>query len=292
MGRESYLPLFFGDFLASTYTWDGEEQALYLLLLGYQWTAGPLPAEPVRLAKAVRYDPKRFAKLWLTVSSKFTQVGAGLVNLRLEQHRAHSIEVGERKVRAGKAGAEARWNGRTDAPANGNRIADALRPDANRISSGNGIHPIHPIHPDIPPAPTGPPPLKPPVNFGWGDPPDGCDPQAWAEWAAYKRGQPKAATRTKHANFMRTMTPEQQRAAVDHSIRNQYAGCFAPKDGPRGTHQPRKSAVEIARDATGVNLEHVLYPGGNGVGRPGRDVRPDDPDEFRRLAAPGVAAEN
>lgn len=114
MGHESFLPLFFGDFLASTYTWDGEEQGLYLLLLGYQWTNGPLPSDIKRLAKAVRHDLKRFSALWETVGTKFESSGCGLVNARLEEHRAYSVAVCDRKSNAARAGAAARWQRDSD----------------------------------------------------------------------------------------------------------------------------------------------------------------------------------
>jgi hypothetical protein len=68
--KQPYMPFFFGDFLAATATWDGEEQSLYILLLAYQWSSGPLPAEPSRIAKMCRYDRKRFDQLWQTVSSQ------------------------------------------------------------------------------------------------------------------------------------------------------------------------------------------------------------------------------
>lgn len=130
MGREAFLPLFFGDFLASTFAWSGEEQGLYLLLLGYQWVSGPLPNDPAKLARAVRYDHKRFVKLWDTVRGKFEETEAGLVNVRLEEHRAKSHEVSRRRAEAG---------------AKGGRPAKQTESAGKAIAKAALKHPSHPI---------------------------------------------------------------------------------------------------------------------------------------------------
>lgn len=110
LGLTPYLPLFFGDFLASTATWDGEEQALYLLLLGYQWSSGPLPSELPKLARTVRYDFKVFTRLWKTVGRKFTKTECGLVNTRLEEHRTRSEQISSTNRARAKNAAEQRWS--------------------------------------------------------------------------------------------------------------------------------------------------------------------------------------
>lgn len=148
MGNTPYLPLFFGDFLASTATWDGEEQALYLLLLGYQWSSGPLPAEVSKLARTLRYDPKTFAKLWKTVGKKFERTADGLVNVRLEAHRVRSEEIAVANKARAKHAAEQRWgNAQSNAPSKVNgsdshasSIAQSTAPRlAARRCSGDAI---------------------------------------------------------------------------------------------------------------------------------------------------------
>ena len=126
-----YLPLFFGDLLAATALWTGEERALYVLLLAYQWTAGPLPKEPLKLARMAQYDPAKFRTLWKTVGQKFNTTDGGLVNQRLEQHRAKSRQVSETNRERAKTAAAHRW---------------ALPPrDAPSIAASNAIHSI-PFH--------------------------------------------------------------------------------------------------------------------------------------------------
>jgi uncharacterized protein YdaU (DUF1376 family) len=107
--KHPYMPLFFGDFLASTADWEGEEQSLYLLLLGYQWSLGSLPSDPRKLCKLVRWDADSFERYWPTVSTKFEALDGRLVNSRLEQHRAKAFAISEKRSASGKAGAGSRW---------------------------------------------------------------------------------------------------------------------------------------------------------------------------------------
>lgn len=142
MSNQPFLPLFFGDLLAATAKWEGEERALYVLLLAYQWTSGPLPTEPKKIAKMCQYDTKTFVALWKTVGKKFVETEDGLINLRLEEHREKANEVSNKRAAAGAKGAANRWqkdrqmDGNAMANANGKQIANAID-----LSS----HPSHPI---------------------------------------------------------------------------------------------------------------------------------------------------
>lgn len=107
MAKEPFLPLFFGDFLASTAEWEGEERALYLLLLGYQWSLGSLPVESRRVCKLVGWDWQLFERCWSTVGSKFEANAGRLLNQRLEQHRARSHQISEKRAAAGSVGGRA-----------------------------------------------------------------------------------------------------------------------------------------------------------------------------------------
>lgn len=107
MRKEAFLPLFFGDFLSSTIYWRGEEQALYVLLLGYQWSSGPLPTDLTKLSQVARYDHKQFLRLWETVGKKFASTAEGLVNLRLEEIREKSHEISGIRSSVGSKGGRA-----------------------------------------------------------------------------------------------------------------------------------------------------------------------------------------
>lgn len=148
MTKQPFMPLFVGDFLASTFTWSGEEQSLYLLLLAYQWGSGPLPNDVKKLARAVRYEERTFRKLWPTISEKFPQTEGGIANPRLEQHRDKANAIAEKNRASGRVGAAARW--RNDGERHSERHSE-------RHESANGgplCHPNHTIlNPKSPPTP-------------------------------------------------------------------------------------------------------------------------------------------
>lgn len=110
--RAPYLPFFFGDFLASTATWDGEERSLFMLLLAYQWAAGSLPKDPQRIAKMAQYEWVTFKRLWSTIAHKFVESDSGLVNARLEEHRIKVNELGEKNRERAQKAAAGRWQGK------------------------------------------------------------------------------------------------------------------------------------------------------------------------------------
>jgi uncharacterized protein YdaU (DUF1376 family) len=149
MPKEPYLPFFFGDFLASTAYWRGEEQGLYLLLLGYQWSSGPLPTNVEDLARIARYDIKQFQKLWKRVGEKFVRSDGGLINQRLEEVRTKAHLISRQNSEAGKQGAAARWrkDGERHSGANSAEIAVAIAPAidspmTNGMASGCSSNPI------------------------------------------------------------------------------------------------------------------------------------------------------
>lgn len=111
MSRQPFFPLFLGDLLTATTRWTGEERALYVLLLAYQWFDGPLPKEPASIALTVQYRLDRFLELWARVRTKYVETDEGLINLRLEEHRAKAQRISDGRSRSGFEGAAARWQG-------------------------------------------------------------------------------------------------------------------------------------------------------------------------------------
>lgn len=134
MAKEAFLPLFFGDFLASTAEWEGEERALYLLLLGYQWSRGSIPGEPRRICKLAGWDAGLFDRCWPTVSAKFPDVDGRRANARLEEHRARSKQISEKRAIAGAKGG-----------ATTQAKAKQLPNETEANASGLLGHPSHPI---------------------------------------------------------------------------------------------------------------------------------------------------
>ncbi len=93
MADDHYLPFFVGDFLASTATWTGPERGLYMQMLALEWSSGPLPSEPQRLARVLGYDWGEFEPLWPQIREKFQNSDGKLTNVRLEEIRARNAEL-------------------------------------------------------------------------------------------------------------------------------------------------------------------------------------------------------
>lgn len=140
MSKQPFMPLFLGDLLAATATWKGEARALYVMLLAYQWSAGPLPADPGDIAVMCQYEPENFSRLWRTVGPKFVRHGDGLINLRLEEHRRKAKDVAKKRAKAGAKG-RANRDAKPHAKADANdgqfagSFADPFVPPSNPIQS-------------------------------------------------------------------------------------------------------------------------------------------------------------
>jgi uncharacterized protein YdaU (DUF1376 family) len=107
MTKLPYMPLFVDDFFGGTMRWDGEKQGLYGLLLMHQWASGPLPRNPTDIAEAIRYEPKRFRRLWETIQKKFSLTDDGWVNVVLEEHRAKALHLANLRAELGSKGGKA-----------------------------------------------------------------------------------------------------------------------------------------------------------------------------------------
>jgi len=114
------LPWFARDYLAATRYLSLAERGAYSDLLFFAWEMGPLPREPERLARLLGCTAEEFGNIWPAIASKFVTQGSGLINRRLEQHRAEA----QRRRAARVAAAD-----RTNAQRRGDRYADR---DANR----------------------------------------------------------------------------------------------------------------------------------------------------------------
>lgn len=155
--KDPFLPLYFGDFLSATTEWTGEQQALYLLLLAYQWANKSLPGDPVNIAIVARYERVHFASLWPIMESKFELRDGRRRNERLEIHREKSQIIGSLRSETGRIGAEARWQAHRERVANasgsgGKRIKRHGKKHAVATKNDSKMMPSDPIRSD--PIPT------------------------------------------------------------------------------------------------------------------------------------------
>jgi uncharacterized protein YdaU (DUF1376 family) len=108
------LPWFVRDYIAATRHFSLAERGAYCDLLFLSWETGPLPNDPVLLARMISCTPAEFRRVWAAVRLKFRETRDGLINVRLEEHREKELAFHTRAVAGGHARAKQanRVNGR------------------------------------------------------------------------------------------------------------------------------------------------------------------------------------
>lgn len=87
-----------------------EEKGVFIDLLSEAWENCGIPDDPRKLARLLGLTPKKFARVWETVGQQWESNGEGrLVNPVLEQVRADYWAAEDKRSKAGRAAAEARW---------------------------------------------------------------------------------------------------------------------------------------------------------------------------------------
>lgn len=128
------MPWFPRDFMAATRHFHLYERAVYRELLDHQWELGVLPDDEERLCRIVGLSRKEFAPLWAVVKDKFTAAeGGGLINVRLEEHRAKALAIREKREVIGRRGGKASIQAKRGATAKAN-----TQPNAQANAQANG----------------------------------------------------------------------------------------------------------------------------------------------------------
>ncbi len=262
------LPLFVGDFLASTAPWDGDVAGVYALLLMHQWASGPLPSDPNDIRKMCRIHAKKWYYLWPKIAPKFEATPAGLINRRLEEHRQAVDQLREKRSQGGKNGMAKRWKGdnsaitldetvhiRASSPAprdggTGEGTEHASRPIANdsHPNAGEETDPRQP-ETDFQLTFTSEKP-KTPVKTRKAeelpDYPPELDREAWHKWANYRMAIKKPIRPASYSLAMRNMCAlgADQMACVDQSIANSWQGLFALKSAAMSSSRGKLTLAE------------------------------------------------
>jgi uncharacterized protein YdaU (DUF1376 family) len=137
------LPWFVRDYIAATRHLSLAERGAYTDLLFLSWEQGPLPKDPVRLARMVGCGAEEFAQVWPALTTKFTETEAGLVNDRLEEHREKSVRLSAERAAAGRVG------GKQSAKQRASK-SEAIASD---LPEANGVAKINPPSPSPSPSP-------------------------------------------------------------------------------------------------------------------------------------------
>ena len=88
-----------------------EERGIYLDLLCAEWLEKSIPSDPRLLARLVGITPRKMAKAWEIIRSKFAPHPSGngrLIHPRLEDERAKQSEWREKSSKGGLKSAELR----------------------------------------------------------------------------------------------------------------------------------------------------------------------------------------
>lgn len=133
--RLPYFPFYADDFLVGTMAMDAEERGIYITLLCLQFANGNRIVLP--LAKLSQLCDSSDGKVMAVLQMKFEKTPDGWINLRLKDEYEKASEKKEKRVNAGKKGADARWDhGKANAVANGKRTGKA-NGKRNAVANGN-----------------------------------------------------------------------------------------------------------------------------------------------------------
>lgn len=133
--RDTWMPLYVGDYLRDTSRLTTEEHGAYLLLIMDYWVNGPLPDDDARLAAVARMPLVRWKKIMATIRGFFAPQDGQLRHKRIDQEIANSAGLVERRREAGRAGGLAA-RGKSGRPAeNGNENSKG---NSTAINSGSG----------------------------------------------------------------------------------------------------------------------------------------------------------
>jgi len=129
--HEKWMPLYVGDYLASTNRLSLAEHGAYLLLIMDYWRNGAPPDNPVILARILGISLADWEGMAVALLKHFTVHGGRLHHARIELELKRAIETTENLSDRGKQGAKARWNNATaNATANAQAMPDTMLVDA------------------------------------------------------------------------------------------------------------------------------------------------------------------
>lgn len=118
---DEWMPLNVGHYLRDTARLTRDQHGAYLLLLFAYWTnGGAIAADDAQLAATVKATRAQWRKLKPIIAPYFQERDGLWFNKRAELELVRARGFVEKKSRAGKIAADARWDGK--------RNADALRP--------------------------------------------------------------------------------------------------------------------------------------------------------------------
>lgn len=118
------------------------EVGIYIVLLSHAWLAKGLPTNVTEIAKMLKVNPQRFARLWCGVLSEcWVEDGGRLVNPRQEVERQKQADYRGQQSARGKASAASRRK-QPHVNAGSTGVPTGRQPEANSSSSSSSSTPV------------------------------------------------------------------------------------------------------------------------------------------------------
>lgn len=105
--QKSFMPMYWGDFLADTSDLSCEELGMYIRLISHYWNTGPLTTDHKRLARVCNTTKHKFEKNWQIISRFFSSESGKYFQKRIDKEIAKAIEISEKRAEAGRLGGQA-----------------------------------------------------------------------------------------------------------------------------------------------------------------------------------------
>ena len=102
--KKSFMPMYWGDFLADTSDLSCEELGMYIRLISHYWNTGPLPQDHTRLARVCNLSKHKFEKNWQIISRFFSRKDGKYFQKRIDKEIEKAIEISEKRAEAGRLG--------------------------------------------------------------------------------------------------------------------------------------------------------------------------------------------
>lgn len=107
---DTWMPLYWGDYIKATRHLTAAEHGAYLLLIGHYWVTGePLPNDDQRLSRIAGMTAKEWAKHSPVIKKFFSVDLSTWRHKRVEEELAKSKQITQAKAEAGRKGSQTRW---------------------------------------------------------------------------------------------------------------------------------------------------------------------------------------
>ena len=174
---DTWMPMYWRDYIADTRNLSTEQHGAYLLLIGYYWVTGrPLPDDDVQLALVAGLPLARWRTTRPIVLAFFRREVDGWRHKRIDHELARAVSVSAARQASGRVGGYQKASNRlANGMANAQQNPTQLQPQPQSEANASEVE-------AAPPAPPAPPKRKTRLPEDFHVPPD------WLAWAIEDHG--------------------------------------------------------------------------------------------------------